>query len=108
MAKDVSHNPWTFDAVGQAEGLGNADVVDSNGDVTVFPIRPYVDLIQIDASAAGGTYEVTDVEDGNTLTGVLTVAANATATVSVGKYTDGVYVAQIGDGEILIYHGREA
>jgi hypothetical protein len=106
--KDVSHNPWKFDAVGQAEGLGNATVVDADDAETNFPIRPYIDLIMVDAGAAGGTYEVTDIENGNPLTGVLTVAANTTATVSIGKYTDGVYVAQIGDGQILVYHGREA
>ena len=108
MAKDVSHNPWKFDAASQAEGLANASVVDANLDPVVFPIRPYVDMIVIDAASAGGTYEVLDQDGGNTLTGILTVAANTLVSVPVGKYVDGVWIESFGDGQILVYHGREA
>lgn len=105
MAKDVSHNPWKFDAVDQYEGFGN---IGEPAGEPVFSTRPFVDFILIESGATGGAYEVTDVDDGNTITGTQTLGANVSVQISVGKYLDGVYINQFGsDGQILIYHGQE-
>jgi hypothetical protein len=49
MSKDVTSNPWTFDAAAQGEGFGpNKDSVS-----VVFTIKPYIDRIKIDTGDGG-------------------------------------------------------
>jgi hypothetical protein len=106
LAKDVSKNPWKFDAVDQYEGFGN--IGEAAGE-PVFQNRPTVDYILIESGATGGAYEVTDVDDGITLTGTQTLGANASVQISVAKCVDGVYINQFGsDGQILVFHGQDA
>lgn len=105
MAKDISHNPWVFDAVDQYEGWANRNETVA----PVFEIKPFVDFILFESGATGGNYEVTDANDGNSLTGLITLGANSQVQVSIGKYVDGVYIDSFGsDGKILVYHGQEA
>lgn len=105
MAKDVTGQPWKFDAVDQYEGWANraaavAPVFDT--------VKPFVDFIQIESGAAGGTFDVRVTDGGKPITGTLTLAANTSVQVNVGKYVDGVYMETMTDGQILVFHGEEA
>ena len=105
MAKDVTHNPWKFDAADQYEGWGNRNETTA----PVFNSKPFVDFILIESGATGGTYDVRDTNGGNHVTGLITLGANAQFQMSVGKYLEGVYIEAFGtDGQILVYHGQEA
>jgi len=105
MAKDVTHNPWKFDAADQYEGFANI----GEAVAPVFQHKPFVDFILIESGAVGGTYDVRDSDGGNPITGTITLGATAQFQLSVGKYLDGVYIEAFGtDGQILVYHGQEA
>ena len=93
MANDLTGNPWVFDTA-------------STGDSIDGPI--YVSHIIIDAAGSGGTFNVTDASGGRSLTGILSLSANASETVIIDKYVDGVYMTSLADGQILVYHGSWA
>ena len=110
MAKDVSHNPWVFDAADQFEGWANRnEAADADGNVAVFQNKPFIDFILFESGATGGNYDVRDADGGNPISGIINLGANAQFQVSVGKYVDGIYIESFGtDGQILVYHGQEA
>ena len=95
MAIDLGGMPWIFDAVEQTAA--------SN-----FPHPVYVKVIHMEAGAAGGTYEVTVSATGRTLTGPITLAANAHAQFVVDDFVEGVYMKTMTDGQILVFHGKPA
>jgi hypothetical protein len=99
MAKNVTSNPWVFDAAAQAEGK------DETGTLFDHPI--YVKHIIIDAGATGGAFEVTEGSGGRSLTGTVTLAANGWKQIVVAAYVDSVYMASlVAGGSIHVYHGK--
>ena len=106
MAKDVTHNPWVFDAADQYEGWANRD----ESTAPVFDtIKPFVDFILFESGGTGGNYDVRMSNGGQPISGIVTLGANSQFQLNVGKYVDGVYIESFGsDGQILVYHGQEA
>jgi hypothetical protein len=72
----------------------------------IFPGRIYVETIIFEAAGAGGTYEIHDAVGGRSLTGLLTLAANAHTQIVVDAAARGVYLTTLTDGRALIYHGE--
>ena len=104
--KDVSHNPWVFNAADQCEGWANRNV--TGAEAAVFQNKPFIDFILFESGATGGNYDVRDSDGGNPISGIINLGANAQFQVSVGKYVDGIYIESFGsDGQILVYHGQE-
>jgi hypothetical protein len=66
----------------------------------------YVKTIIVEAAGAGGTFEVKDSNGGKSLTGSLTIAANAHERFEIFSFVKGVYMEAIADGQVLVYHGR--
>lgn len=107
MAKDTTGQPWVFDAAGQFLELG--ELLDENeGHVgNRILIQPFVSYINISAGAAGGVFEVLESEGGRSLTGSITLAANAHERVTVNRRVNGIYIDALADGTISVYHGRD-
>jgi len=105
VAKNVSNNPWVFDAADQYEGAANT------GETVkpVFSNRPYVKYILFESGAAGGNYDVRASNGGDVVSGIINLGANAQFELNVESTLDGVYIESFGsDGQILVFHGQEA
>lgn len=106
MAKDVTGNPWKFDAADQYEGFRPEQ---EEATAPVFNNKPFVDFILIESAGTGGSYDVRDGDGGRAISGIITLGANTQFQVNVGKYVEGIYIETFGsDGQILVYHGQEA
>ena len=102
MAKDVTHNPWVFDATTQEEG----STATSTG---VFNCKPYVDFIVAKSNGTAGEFIVLDDASGNTLMDVDTTGTQEAIIFPVGKYVDGIYIQALpSSAKIYVFHGREA
>ena len=105
MAKDVSGQPLKFDAADQYEGFANRN--ETTAPVFECPID--VDYILFESGATGGNYEVTESNNGPTISGIITLGANSQFSLPVGKYVPGVYMENFGtDGQVLVFHGRDS
>lgn len=104
MAKDVtSSSIWKFDAADQYEGKANT----GEAVAPIFDVPVWVDWIQYESGATGGSYEVRVSDDGPPIHGPITLGANASLQLAVGGYLDGVYIEAFGsDGQILIKTGQ--
>lgn len=101
MAKDVTHNPWSFDATTQAEGQATAG---SN-----FNVKPFVDFVLCKSNGTAGAFTMLDKAGGNTLFDVDTTGTQESVIVPIGKYVDGVYVQALpASGIMYVYHGERA
>lgn len=104
MAKDVSTNPWKFDAADQYEGFANRNETTAPN----FEVKPYVDTIVFEASASGGNFDVRVSNGGDPVSGIITLGANEQFQLVVGQRLEGVYIETMTDasGQILVYHGQ--
>jgi hypothetical protein len=112
MAKDVTSNPWYFDATTQGEGFGpNKDSV-----ACVFPyVKPYIQRIKVEAGDGGS--DVTIYSRKNAGTGdhsritileLDSVTASDTIECPMGIRVDGVYIQALPtNGKVFVYHGEE-
>lgn len=100
MAKDVTKNPWTFDAATQGEGTTVSGAV--------FNVRPYIKSVVLETDTTGGDFDVLDGASGDTIIGgSLTLAADSQVQIIVENFVDGVYINALPSGAtVTVYHGR--
>lgn len=72
----------------------------------IFPGKIYVETIIFEAAGAGGTYEMHDAVSGRTLTGLITLAANADRQIVIDADVRGLYLTTLSDGRAIIYTGE--
>jgi hypothetical protein len=108
MAKDVTGNPWLFDAATQGEGFGpNKDSIS-----VVFTTKPYIDRIKVDTgdggnvlirsrSAAGtGDHSRIDILKADS------TPANDTLEWPIKHRVDGIYIVTLpANATIKVWHG---
>lgn len=71
----------------------------------VFPQKLRIKYIVIDAGATGGAFDIREESGGKSLTGALTLAANAHELIELRDWVRGVYAEALADGQVLIYTG---
>lgn len=124
MAKDVSANPWVFDATGQAEGLGPS--LDSGPEVTHtvnFNVPVYIQQIKVVTGGTGGDvlvysrkivgtedptqYPKCDQRKRYEVLFLDETPANDTLWVPINTRVDGIYVNTLPTGaKLYVYHGE--
>lgn len=68
----------------------------------MFDHKIRVKSILIESGAAGGTFEVSDVSGGRSLTGSLVLPANDWVQIAVNQTVKGVYMTAIADGQVIV------
>lgn len=136
MAKDVSANPWVFDAAGQAEGYGpwldsQKSIFEPEGtepsisaaNKPNFNIKPYIRQVKVVTGSTGGdvlvysrkvvgTADPTEENkpDQHKRYEVLFLdetPANDTLWVPMDQQVDGIYVETLPTGaKLYVYHGE--
>jgi hypothetical protein len=104
MSKDVTGNPWIFDATTQGEGTApNADSVS-----VTFICKPYIAQIKIVTGATGGDVQVDDRKTGGrAIAFVESMLANDTLWVPIDLRVKGVYIKTLpASAKVYVYHGR--
>lgn len=98
MAKDVTGQPWIFDATTQAEGVDNGGV---------FDIPIFVDHVVCKSNGTAGAFTVLEASGGAQIFDVDTTETDGEKVVPIGKYIKGFYVSALpSSGKIYVYHGE--
>lgn len=99
MAKDVTGNPWKFDAATQAEGLDNSGVFD-------HPI--YVKTIAVSTVDHTGDSTV-DIHDasGGRLLWTVEMSTNDREQYVIDDFVQGIYITTLPSGAtVFVNHGK--
>lgn len=100
MAKDVSGQPWTFDATTQGEGTSNSGV---------FQLPIFIDFVICKSNGTAGAFTVLEASGGAQIFDVDTTGSNESKIVPIGKYIEGFYVSALpSSGKIYAFHGEKA
>ena len=103
MAKDVTRNPWIFDAAGDTEGVANA--ADSSQTPNFDGITIWVEQIKLD-TGDGGDFLLSESDSGKRILKLDNTPANDTLWVPMHVRVRGVFVSTLATNATLeIYHG---
>ena len=105
MARDITGNPWKFDAQGQGEGLSCVarDISDAEIDLPI-----YIDQLKIMTGVGGGDIKVSTDTTGN---GVEIAFVDNAPTEDVlywpvNEYVPGIFIEElISDAVVYVFHG---
>jgi len=96
MAKDVTGQPWIFDATTQAEGVGNSGV---------FQHPIYIQRVKID-TGNGGDVLVLSASGGKTIIKADNTPADDTLEWPIGAFVRGFYVSTLPtNAQLHVFHG---
>ena len=108
MAKDITGQPWKFDATGQGEGIGpSLDSVSVN-----FPVQVYIDHIKVETGDGGDVLLYSRQNAGTeqkryTVLSLDQTPSGDTLAVEMRKRVDGIYVETLPANAVLwVYHGE--
>jgi len=104
VAKDVTGNPWIFDAETQAEGYANdaaGATVNNKGLIFIKEIKVYT-------GTAGGDVLIHDAAGGREILFLDSTSANTTISCPFGNgfWAKGIYITDLQTAaKVYVYHG---
>jgi len=104
VAKDVTGNPWIFDAETQAEGYAPYEAGETVN--TRTPI--FVKEIKVYTGTAGGDVQIHDESGGREVLFLDSTPANTTISVPFGNgvWLKGIYITDLQTAaKVYVYHG---
>lgn len=104
MAKDVTGNPWTFDAAAQYEGFANRNETTA----PVFAVKVFVQQIKIDTGDGGNVAIDTDSAATRQVVKADNTPANDTLWWPIDHYVEGLYITTLPtNATITVWHGEK-
>lgn len=108
MAKDITGQPWQFNAAGDFEGLANVGELDASLNGPVFPHRIFVRRIKIVTGSTGGDVLVTESDGGREIARADSAPANDTLEWPINAWVKGIYIDTLPTGaNVKVFHGIE-
>jgi hypothetical protein len=107
MAKEITGQPWVFNAAGEFEGYANNAELDGNLNGPHFPTRIFVQRFKID-TGAGGDVLINDSNGGNEILKADSTPANDTLEWPINSWVKGLYIQTLpANATIQVWHGKE-
>lgn len=108
MAKDITSQPWTFEAVGDFEGVANVGEVDASLNGPVFPHRIYINRVKVKTGSVGGDILINQSDGGLELIDAPSTPADDVLEWEIQAWVKGIYVQTLPAGaKISVFHGVE-